>query len=78
MSMMVMRAKVRKINILCMLEHISGTAVLLQYIQLVLVITWVASSMAGLSVDWRYCYSQEYDIYNYPATDNTHTNLACE
>ena len=39
MSMMVMRAKVRKINILFMLEHISGTAVLLQYIQLVLVIT---------------------------------------
>ena len=39
MSMMVMRAKVRKINILCMLENISGTAVLLQYIQLVLVIT---------------------------------------
>ena len=38
MSMMVIRAKVRKINILCMLEHISGTAVL-QYIQLVLVIT---------------------------------------
>ena len=76
--MMVMRAKVRKINILCMLEHISRTAVLLQYIQLVLVITWVASSMAGLSVDWRYCYSQEYDTYNYLVTDNTHTNLACE